>query len=909
MPLAANWDVNHPLVLSDLAAELLATRAIALHHVQYPFVGRVAESQQGSKEVSSGGLRQFAASYLNRVRNRFELAKHEGNGAWSKNHLGDKSLAFDSGFEMTWLDRGEVLGGSSLLSRLDDAKQVADRSLVIFLTQSVTAKESTLVTGSGIGLRIDATLHALGGNEFLVKIIGSSCSSALRSYTVSTDAALTSSCEQFAALTSSRTRSDYQEFFSKAVAVAGGLDFPHVHLDGIRVLPQEQAESMLEWEGHLSRPSVTSLAPAYRLTTRIAFNRNGLIRVWPPQREPLVAHGTATAGLFNYKTAPYANGDLVDPTSQAADVVAAPPNRSREILNDYRSGVELSGINNLSDELLDPSGWFMVAQSRLVDPKHADESKPHRCVPDPGSGDILSVRSADFAAAGAYVQTWEMLNKIDSFGLVRADFFKFGICPDPLNPDPAMRVPLLVRYRATLFQGVGRDGIAVNAQVDFDPPDTIHKPLQMRYALADVKRTTARDDLMGLAADPRWSWHEFCHVLMAGATGKLELPYVHSAGDALAAIACDPRSRLTIDPKHHKGELMPPLRGLTFPWAVIGRRHDRSVQLGWSWSGTYHRAARFDSANANRQHKGYDSEQILSTTLFRLYRALGGDALASNNKADIKARQAASDYTVYLIMRAIASLGSAQVFQPERVEGLQSLLGVADVATQRIHSGVLKGRVGGCAHKVIRWAFEAQGLFAGVAAEVIHDAPGEPPPVDVYIDNRRPRSEGSHERGGYMPVSLDWFSTPAQWHASAQAMEVVNGSLRVTVSNRGSAPATGVTVQVWYTKWIGTANLPPSSWKNPPDWNRAKWTRAAVQGNSAQTIGPAQSQQFNGFALPVASGRYLVLAEANANEDLAVIHNNAQSPDDDLPCAAGDTSIVQVVAGDNNLGLMVYRAP
>ena len=79
--------------------------------MQYPFVGRVAESQQGSKEISSGGLRQFAASYLNRVRKRFELAKHEGNGAWSKNHLGDKSLAFDSGFEMTWLDRGEVLGG------------------------------------------------------------------------------------------------------------------------------------------------------------------------------------------------------------------------------------------------------------------------------------------------------------------------------------------------------------------------------------------------------------------------------------------------------------------------------------------------------------------------------------------------------------------------------------------------------------------------------------------------------------------------------------------------------------------------------------------------------------------------------------------------------------------------------
>ena len=33
------------------------------------------------------------------------------------------------------------------------------------------------------------------------------------------------------------------------------------------------------------------------------------------------------------------------------------------------------------------------------------------------------------------------------------------------------------------------------------------------------------------------------------------------------------------------------LRGLTFPWVYLNRRHDRPVSRGWSWCGTRHRAA------------------------------------------------------------------------------------------------------------------------------------------------------------------------------------------------------------------------------------------------------------------------------------------------------------------------------
>lgn len=70
----------------------------------------------------------------------------------------------------------------------------------------------------------------------------------------------------------------------------------------------------------------------------------------------------------------------------------------------------------------------------------------------------------------------------------------------------------------------------------------------------------------------------------------------------MAAILLDPGSQA-------------PDRFLTFPFISIlnARRHDRDVTAGWAWGGT----------NDDRQ---YLSEQILSTTLFRVYRSTGGDA-------------------------------------------------------------------------------------------------------------------------------------------------------------------------------------------------------------------------------------------------------------------------------------------
>ena len=45
---------------------------------------------------------------------------------------------------------------------------------------------------------------------------------------------------------------------------------------------------------------------------------------------------------------------------------------------------------------------------------------------------------------------------------------------------------------------------------------------------------------LGIAADVRVVRHEFSHVLIYAATGGLELDFVHSFGDSLAAVMSDP---------------------------------------------------------------------------------------------------------------------------------------------------------------------------------------------------------------------------------------------------------------------------------------------------------------------------------------------------------------------------------
>ena len=180
----------------------------------------------------------------------------------------------------------------------------------------------------------------------------------------------------------------------------------------------------------------------------------------------------------------------------------------------------------------------------------------------------------------------------------------------------------------------------------------------------------------------------------------------------------DPYSKLATDPV---------ARGITFPWVFVTRRHDRCVAHGWSWGGTIHRAAANAPYVVPHPRKAYLSEQILSSSLFRLYRCLGGDTDMLASKPS-EHRQLASHYTLYLILRAMQIMGTTGIVVGDDPDDFVSALIDADVGTQAwdvtypAAGGERFKRVGGCAHKAIRWAFEAQGLYTPDG--VITDGPG-----------------------------------------------------------------------------------------------------------------------------------------------------------------------------------------
>ena len=113
-------------------------------------------------------------------------------------------------------------------------------------------------------------------------------------------------------------------------------------------------------------------------------------------------------------------------------------------------------------------------------------------------------------------------------------------------------------------------------------------------------------------------------------------------------------------------------------------------------------------------------------------------------------------------MRGIQMLGQATT--PTRtIEGFADELMQADTATkvwdvtapwpESLPARSLH-RVGGCVHKVVRWAFERQGLYATDDPVATVEGVGKPPAVDIFIADSRPGDDGAPppEDGGYWPV-------------------------------------------------------------------------------------------------------------------------------------------------------------
>jgi hypothetical protein len=872
MPSGHDWDPHSPAVWQEIVHG--EDRAITLRHPTYPLV-----------ETSTGDwadLNRIAAGYLEKVRSAFGLPPLFRESAGPSFAVG-----------LSWLKLDESVPARPRASfsvgryRTPPPHPVLiDRTVVFLAVQSLQPNDEKTAIGSRLGIRIVAHLSRRQGEQWEVRITGSSCSAGLARALGERSPRISTFFNQFF------SPEGFAELRVMVRSAARLADDAPVGIDGFRIVPSPAGEADLEMYANVPRPEYQPEAVPYAMTFRVLFPSNVLpLQLVPIEKRLLVAHlATVTARLFRQ-----------DPASQAGagHLVDARPNRAPDRLEQYRTPTPLPGLTpdpSGDTPLIDPPlDQVQVLQSRLVDGS-ANETQTQ--VVNPAA--IPHARTSVFAAASGYQHARELFDTMRGYGLWPSAFLKFASWP------------LRVRYRAPIRPGPGKDGKTVNAQVDYDPPGgnlilddwgpSVLKPLQVRFALADLKRSSSRREPLGLTADPRWSWHEYSHVLLAASTGALELRFTHSVGDALAAIICDPASTLAtpstpatpLRPAAH-----PRTRALTFPWVYINRRHDRSVFHGWSWCGRYHRPLRFSSGGTHGPRKAYQSEQILSTSLFRLYQALGGDTSTDAiGTPDVGARTRTADYTAYLILRAIGLLGPATWVPPETPDQLVSALVDADVATMPAALGPLQDRTGGWAHKVIRWAFEAQGLYATTDPLAVMDEPGKPPPTDVFIDDRRPNSEGARPRGGYMPVSLDWGASvdPPLWHATPQAVEVTGSRVHVQVRNRGDLDAAGVSVRVWHAKW-------PNTDPDPPAWNTAAWTSLGPRPAKTVPAWPAPAVTFGpftGLPAPPAGHRLLVVAVATcvadpANADGATL----------LPCSTEPTPLVDLVAGDNNIGLIV----
>lgn len=500
----------------------------------------------------------------------------------------------------------------------------------------------------------------------------------------------------------------------------------------------------------------------------------------------------------------------MDPISLSGDPTLTPA-ASEAALAPWRSTVTIPDLVPANPQQL------LGANVDLKEIEAPVSAEP--AVPAPGTF-VYPVKSTNFTAVNAYYNCNWVFDLIRDMGFNLHTYFDHTTFPVPVD-HWSLGAPATVNAHCpgnAAGNGIGH----------------------FCFAAAQAGQT------VGIADDIRVVLHEFGHALLWDHVNSPNFGFAHSAGDSLAAILMDPESRA-------------PDRFLTFPWPQAGagpldRRHDRQVAAGWGWFGS-------------QWNTQYGGEQVLSTTLFRVYRAIGGD---SPFLAD---RKWAARYMSYLIVKAIGTLTTTTPYPEVFATALMN----ADLTTTSF-----AGQPGGAVHKIIRWAFEKQGLYGAHAhpgTTIPVTTPGSPPAVDIYID------DGRHGEYDYL---LNFWNCQDMWVRRAADGGVLHQNpvlgkinyMYVRVKNRGLQTSSQIRVKAYHA-------LPGAGLAFPTHWNPmdTPFLNGAPVPPGGQTIvGP--------FAFkPTVYGHECLMAIASANGD-----------------AANDTTVMSPIAHsrfvpfDNNVG-------
>jgi zinc metalloprotease ZmpB len=510
---------------------------------------------------------------------------------------------------------------------------------------------------------------------------------------------------------------------------------------------------------------------------------------------------------------------LRDPLTKTGDATITPASPAGT-LDPLRDSVTLDGLTAPAP------GAQQALSGEFV--QLLDITAPAVAPPTSAGNFVFSVPTDDFAAVNAYHHCDSTFRMVASMGFSIPGYFD------------GTTFPVRVDHRATIGNNCPL-GNCVNAQAPGNA--TGNGSDGFRFALE------AANQPVGIACDYRVVLHEFGHVLLWDSVHSPNFGFAHSCGDSLAAIINDPGSQA-------------PDRGRTFPWTIIDRRHDRPVAT-WAWGGP-------------NDLNGYASEQILSTTMFRFYRSIGGDS------TDINMRQLASRYSVYLIVRAVGTLATSPVTPTPNATVFATAVQTADIGTTSF-----EGQPGGAYAKVLRWAFEKQGLYQPVGAPVPVTTEGAPPPIDVYIDDGR---NGEYPYEEVFWENQDIWNRQAADGGTTHESPIVNqpNFVYVRVKNRGTDAAENVLVRCYHCK-------PSTGLAWPNDWQATTTPELPAPAPIAAAGGQVVVGPFEWT--PTQIGHECLLATATAPGDLSNI-----DPASGLPCATGPTPHWRLVPYDNNIG-------
>lgn len=500
-----------------------------------------------------------------------------------------------------------------------------------------------------------------------------------------------------------------------------------------------------------------------------------------------------------------------------------PPNATAAALNPLRTTVPLPGLAS------PVGGIYSLTGDRV---QLVDAELPAVLAPTSPAGTNFDfpARTNNFAAVNAYYHCDRFFQLVEELGFDLNTYFTGTLFPS------------VVDHRGRISTVAGTE---INAHCVGSGSFGIQRTTFMLADLTDLVNP------LGLACDWRVVLHELGgHGILYNHVNSPNFGFAHSAGDSFGAILNDPETQAAD-------------RFQTFPWVfgVIARRHDRSVTAGWAWGGV-------------NDVGGYSSEQILCTTHFRLYRSIGGDS------TEVAMRTFAARYVAYLILRTIGSL--TQPTNPPNPTSYALALISAELG-----NWTSQDQVGAVYWKVIRWAFEQQGLFqpAGAPTPVVSE--GAPPPVDLYIDDGR---------GGEYAYLQNFWETGDIWNRiepdgqpEHQTPIVCKKNYAyVRIKNRGTLPASGARVYGYHCR-------PSAGLVWPDDFEPMTTASLAVPG----VLAPGATVEVGPFEwTPIHRGHECMFMSVTAAADRA-----NSDPATGFPSAIGPTPAWRLVPSDNNIAM------